>query len=357
LLDRLRNIPDDNPEVHSFLLDLLTGDYGLQERLRAPIDVVSDDRIIYDVVELQYERTHEFNTPPHPRYLRLFRDLIELRPHLIGRLLDVADDLAMKVAVASSRFVGDPAIRCRVTNTTDSFFTAKASIALPKQLGAVLFENPTISPNMRNMITGPSQDSRQRDIAKILYAQDHYDYEHVTGTRTLTVLVERAIGEKYPWGHDYKNFATTNEWDLLTLARNKNLTADLAYQLLGALSRSETLRRLGPSRAACARDLLTERFSHLWELPAPQVEPVARSWEHPTAETHPTIDPLELTMSQMLKTTAIDASAIATVLGPDHVAWATFLNLLSHVTEETTIAKAATTAARLVKSATAPALV
>jgi hypothetical protein len=310
---------------------------------RAGTIAASDDEVVALVAKYYYNVCREGNTSPSSQVVRL-RALIELRPHLIDRLLDATPSTALREAIAHSRHVHDHRLLARLLETTlDQLNETLVSTAHASVTWA-LISNPVTDPGVRAALI--AQDDTQSHnwssyFAVAFPSQVSPNYDEVTDLTVIQTLTDHMLSR----GQHHVSWGLV-KWDLLLLARNPHLTPDQALDILNGLDDKPLRRHAGdylvvPVRAVlCAqlKSVLTPDFvPHRVNL---SMDTKPKQWYPSTSET---------VRSSFSKDTlgSKDAASLTEVLGDNPQAWIAFFGLLDSADSLTPTLKVAATARRL----------
>ena len=329
LSTRYRHRPDCLAEV----LPRLPMPFALNATLRAPSEVLSDEEVLsalrsYHPTTLDVAEDEELRAA--------FTDLIEIRPHLVARLLQVRASAcpplyepgALRLALASSRFAAAPEVLRDVREEKGK---------LAEEIAQALMDNPAVPTGFLTR-HNPLRAQHLPNVPSYFVSLPH---------RAIAADLERLTDR----GSDVWKDTPPRHWDLLALSQNPNLDVAQAKKIATCLTSEAAAIRLGTDRINTALLSLDQRFPTTTLPPFLSLPPLNPPMKHPPVVTYfqpgVTLETIQ-NLAALEKTPNIvgDAGFLDDALhhSPDN--WVRFLRQIDHVPPATTLLAVAATITR-----------
>ena len=316
--------------------------------LRAPITVLDDDHIL-QLLNI----AADVLVPVGDSGFDLFRDLIEIRPHLIPRILRTTGRRPelLREAVASSAYAANPKVLEILTHRDNAGHDLRVS----------LNNNPVVPTRIRERCHGTDRHRRAQLRSEIPFTVSS-DFASLTNPAHIALIFARATAQDdSPWDGCYPQ-----PWDLLKLAQNPNLRYDQALEIAQQLCQASVLRRCTSTRVDGALDALVAAHPALADQVA--IESATRPSPLPIeASTRMYPIDLDLSVAELLEEIKMRAlvdgtlsinqppsvstpDTLDTALASSPINWLRFLRQLDLVPDATTLREVASTVLRATKA-------
>jgi hypothetical protein len=311
----------ENDETMSYILKSLHNDIYIDSVLRASPEVASDKVVLKTLRNSSLAPSLNDN---RENARNAFRDLIEIRPHLIHELLKIEGTVAplLHAALADSQFVANLGVLTAILGKPEEQFMPEDTASIDEHVFFALTSNLLVSPQLRGLVWAPEEPPQ---------SQESTPY-------SLEFAIDLAVD------------GDPRSWDVLHLSKDPDLSYGQATRLFWALTTCPVRERLGENRASTARRRLMHVFASpkTWvAMPVPD-RPRPNLWK--TNRSCPTLNldlPIRVALDGEYTHQDYDARPLLAILGDNPSSWIAFMDTLDRVGPDTTLAKLANTVTRI----------
>lgn len=334
---------EDNPAVMEYLAEHLSDGATICYQMRRPLEDLSDDAVL-DATTTYFDRTtHNLDADRKTPQVPAVRDLAEIRPQLVGKLVKIPD-ARVHLAIAESRFAANEDVLEALLNCSVAVFTTSyARNEVHPEVLRALARNLVVPKEVRIACADAVNMTWTNPLAYSVEVTISPQYATIENWHHLEWLVRRTLASSDPFGSH-----SCQDWDILEIAKNPNLRKYEAKKLLQILGYTTVQHRLGANRSYAAIRALCDRIGDADVETIPGLMP-------PTPVRGFAPDPLRpvsflSTVEQEFSSrfgSPKDPASLIQVLGQTPHAWLTFIQALDTVDPTTTIQKVIDTTVRL----------
>ena len=341
-----------DPEAMSYLLRHANENVTLCYILRSNPELYSDTQVLAALNQYCAPYRGSFRDIPDSsessRVALALRDLLEIRPHLVPKLLSNRDT-CVRQALADSHHVANPDVLTYILGVSPEAFTKDESHRLGPDTLLLLSRNFFVPFRVRSLAIDrvASSGSELDELAAMNFTLSPL-VASITNQAHLRALTQRALCDTGLYSS-----VKCYYWELLALAENPNLSRNDIYRIAARLGmysdRQSFLQRVGPDVASRTFAALKSRCPS-FEIPT-SYAPEPRYYIEEPGRVFSSVNLDEPVTSQFAGSNGVskDAAPLVAFLGESPATWVNFIQSMDRVPEETTVRDLANTTLRITK--------